>query len=80
MRRQYRHIVQEFGVAGFLCFYAFSPEKLFLLQMPSAKAEKHIKAESANRPKIRLNPYNARGCPKDKAQKSCSLNLAKKNE
>lgn len=44
MRRQYRHIVQEFGVAGFLCFYAFSPEKLFLLQMPSAKAEKHIKS------------------------------------
>ena len=56
MCKQYRHIVQEFGVAGFLCFYAFSPEKLFLLQMPSAKAEKHIKAEPANRPKIRIKP------------------------
>lgn len=59
MCKQLWHRVQEFGVAGFLCFYAFSPEKLFLLQMPSAKAEKHIKAGTG---KLSKNPDQTGYC------------------
>ena len=40
MRKQYRHIVQEFGVAGFLCFYAFSPEKLLSFTNALCKGRK----------------------------------------
>lgn len=40
MRKQHRHIVQEFGVAGFLCFYAFSPEKLLSLTNGGFKGKK----------------------------------------
>lgn len=80
MHRQNRHIVQEFGVAGFLCFYAFSPEKQFLLQMPSVKAEKHIKAEPANRPKIRIKPDIAKVYQGFVVKNPVFLNLAKKNK
>ena len=79
MRKQHRHIVQEFGVAGFLCFYAFSPEKLFLLQMPSAKAEKHTGEGTGKMSKNHGQALYCKGCQKGKTQKSCSLNLAKKN-
>lgn len=80
MRKQYRHIVQEFGVAGFLCLCAFSPEKLFLLQMPSAKAEKHIKSEPASRPKIRIKPDIAKVDKGFVVKNPVFLNLAKKNK